>query len=93
MISVLFVFIAFLFLCLSIASYLTKRKIEKTNREALKFMRRDIERDKKHGVKEWGSDTGYLYETVEWHFRLEIIGFAVASIGAVIEFLLAIGWR
>jgi len=92
MISVLFVFIAILFLCLAVASYITKLGIEKSNHDAIELLRKNIERNR-HGVKGWGSDVGYLYQTVNWHFRLEIIGFAVASLGAIIEYLLAIGWH
>lgn len=89
----MFVFIAILFLCLAVASYITKSSVEESNHDAIEYLRKDIERNKKHGVKGFGSDVHYLYQTVNWHFRLEIIGFVVASVGAIVEYLLAIGWH
>lgn len=91
MISVLFVGIAAMFLCLAIASYLTERFLKKPHRFIIEIVDREIAREKK-GAKGWASLSSYLYKTIKAHLWFEIAGFAMAAFAASLEYLLAIGW-
>jgi hypothetical protein len=91
MISVLFVGIAIMFLCLAGASHATKSILKKPHRHIIDVLDREIAREKK-GAEGWASATAYLYKTINTHFWFEIAGFVVAAIAAFLEYLLAIGW-
>jgi hypothetical protein len=93
MIPALFVGIAIMFLCLAIASYMLKSSIKKPHRKIIELMDREIEDQKSGKLSEagWASATTYLYKTANNHFYLEFLGFIVAAIAAIAEFL-AYGW-
>lgn len=95
MISMLFIGIAIMFLCLAVSSYILKESLKKPHRNIIEVMDREIEREKqaeKKATMGWASATAYLYKTTNNHFRLEFLGFIVAAIAAIIESL-AYGWR
>jgi hypothetical protein len=94
MIPFLFIGIAVCFLCLAISSYKLKESAKKPHGEIIKVIEREIAREKDDKISQlgWASATSYLYKTAKNHFRLEFLGFIVAAIAAIIEFL-AYGWR
>ena len=87
MISVLFIGIAIMFLCLATASYIVRSSIKKPHSKIIEVIKREISNEKL-GAMGWASSTTYLYKTVNHHFWFEIAGFLVAAFAAIVEFLL-----
>jgi hypothetical protein len=92
MISVLFIGIAIMFLCLAIASRRLKSALDRQHCEMIKVIKGEMALEK-NGAKGWGSMTTYLYKTVNHHYYLELVGFVIALIAAILESLLASGWH
>jgi len=88
MIPALFIGIAVMFLLLACASYTIESYLKKPHRHIIEVIKREMAHEKK-GAGGWASATTYLYKTTHAHMWLEIFGFAVAAIAALLEYLLA----
>jgi hypothetical protein len=90
MIPLLFVGIAVMFLFLACGSRYLESHLKRPHSKIIEVIEREITHEDE-GASGYASATSYLYKTVKWHYRLEILGFLVAAIAAIAEYLLAIG--